>query len=850
MRLLSSRAASRALVHGLLVTTALGAPGLAYAQGSEEEIVVTAQRRKEAANTVGMPIQAFGGEQLKELRVTSTQDLTTVAPSFTVSRSYQGVPIFTLRGIGFNTINLAATSTVGTYVDEVAYAYPFMMTGPVFDLQRVEVLKGPQGTLYGRNTTGGLIDFITNKPSEEAEGSVTVEFGNYSTANSEGFVTGKLAEGLLGRFSWRTEDSGEGWQRSISRGETLGEIHRYGVRGALAWEASETLTFDLSASGWINESDSLAGQAIGFTPATDPENNAPTASASRFFNAGCLPGVPASCFGPGTVWSFLQGHQPGADGRGDAGWDNDTADWAPASVRGADIGTGLGLPGPLKEDNTFWAVSLTTRYEFDESLRLVALTGYQDLERNALFDWSGAPFQVLAQDAEGSVQSFSQEVRLEGESEQVSWLVGGYYAHDVVLDSNRTLLGDNANSNLLSTITYLLNIGAAPPPFNLGFPFNPGGYTAEEALNAFRTYRDVGDLESETWSIFGNVDWTFSDAFKVTAGLRYTQDEHSYRGCSLDFNGNMLPNVNTFNQLAFLVSQGLPPQLISEGDCVTFNPETRTFGELSHTLEEDNWAWRVVANYTPEPGLLLYASISQGAKSGTTPINAANLAEQQLPVSQEMLLAYEVGAKARLADGALQLNVSGFYYDYEDKQISALFADPIYTALSRLRNIPESNAWGIDADLTWRISDELTAIASATYLETEVVNFESINAAGQPVLYDGVEFPYSPNFQGALTLTYDTPIDDAHGFQMSINGRWQSESAVDFGDDPRFVIKPYGLLNASVGIYSLDDAWRVSIWGRNLTDEYYWTSVASNANLVVRFPGMPITCGASLTVNF
>src|SRR5690606_33902929 len=116
---------------------------------------------------IPMAVQAFTGEDLEALRVTNVKDLSAVAPSFTVSQSYQGVPIYTLRGIGFNTINISSTSTVGSYVDEVAYAYPFMLNGPMFDLQRVEVLKGPQGTLYGRNTTAGLVDFITNRPTTE-----------------------------------------------------------------------------------------------------------------------------------------------------------------------------------------------------------------------------------------------------------------------------------------------------------------------------------------------------------------------------------------------------------------------------------------------------------------------------------------------------------------------------------------------------------------------------------------------------------------------------------------------------------------------------------------------------------
>ncbi|HCE21252.1 MAG TPA: TonB-dependent receptor, partial [Hyphomonas sp.] len=127
-----------------------------------ESITVTAQRREESANDVPMSIQAFGGDQLDTLRVNEVDDLQALVPSFSVSQSYQGVPTYTLRGIGFNTINVSATSTVGTYVDEVAYPYPFMNSGPMFDIERIEVLKGPQGTLFGRNTTAGLINVVTN----------------------------------------------------------------------------------------------------------------------------------------------------------------------------------------------------------------------------------------------------------------------------------------------------------------------------------------------------------------------------------------------------------------------------------------------------------------------------------------------------------------------------------------------------------------------------------------------------------------------------------------------------------------------------------------------------------------
>ena len=168
--------------------------------GALEEVIVTAQRRAESINKVGMAIQAIDAESLEALRVTSVRDLTNIVPSFTVSQSYQGVPTYTLRGIGFNTINLSATSTVGTYVDEVAYAYPIMNTGPIMDLERVEVLKGPQGTLYGRNTTAGLINFITARPTENFRAGATAEIGNYETYNFSGFISGPLTRDHLGTY--------------------------------------------------------------------------------------------------------------------------------------------------------------------------------------------------------------------------------------------------------------------------------------------------------------------------------------------------------------------------------------------------------------------------------------------------------------------------------------------------------------------------------------------------------------------------------------------------------------------------------------------------------------------------
>ena len=153
-----------------------------------EEVVVTAQKREQNVNEIGMAISAFSGEDLKALGVMDTRDLTNLVPGFTVANSDLNTPIYTLRGVGFNTPNLSSASPVGVYVDEASFPYPYMGNGLIHDLERVEVLKGPQGTLYGRNTTGGLVNFITNRPTDEFEASITARVGNYESYGIDGFV--------------------------------------------------------------------------------------------------------------------------------------------------------------------------------------------------------------------------------------------------------------------------------------------------------------------------------------------------------------------------------------------------------------------------------------------------------------------------------------------------------------------------------------------------------------------------------------------------------------------------------------------------------------------------------------
>ncbi len=155
-----------------------------------EEVVVTAQKREQSSQDVGIAVSAFSGDTLNQLGVQDTTDISSMVPGFTFADSGYSIPTYTIRGIGFADISQAGSSTVGVYIDEIILPYPAMTKGANLDLERVEVLKGPQGTLYGRNTTGGAVNYISNKPAEDFEAGFSASYGKYNRSELEAYVSG------------------------------------------------------------------------------------------------------------------------------------------------------------------------------------------------------------------------------------------------------------------------------------------------------------------------------------------------------------------------------------------------------------------------------------------------------------------------------------------------------------------------------------------------------------------------------------------------------------------------------------------------------------------------------------
>src|ERR1700730_10674798 len=207
--------------------------------GGLEEVLVTAQRREESAQSVGIAMSVLSGESLADKSISYINDLQNAVPSLQVEPAFgSGQPQFRLRGVGFIDYTSNNTSPVGVSLDGVAFALPIQTQGQLFDIDRVEVLRGPQGTLYGRNTTGGQINFISNRPTADTHAGFTAEYGSHNDVNAEGYESGSITDGLRGRLSVATEQGGA-WQRNRDTGQRLGNQDKTAGRGQLEWKPSD-----------------------------------------------------------------------------------------------------------------------------------------------------------------------------------------------------------------------------------------------------------------------------------------------------------------------------------------------------------------------------------------------------------------------------------------------------------------------------------------------------------------------------------------------------------------------------------------------------------------------------------
>jgi outer membrane receptor protein involved in Fe transport len=763
----------------LAITWALAAGGAAAAQevapsdDADRTIVVTAQKREQALNDVPLSVTAFGAEQLASRGIDSTVDLANSVPGFTYTESRIGTPIYTLRGVGFNDIALGGRPTVSVYQDEAPIPFTVETRGGFLDLERVEVLAGPQGTLFGQNATGGAINLIAAKPTDVFKGSLTAGYGRFNEVTLGGFVSGPISDTLKFRLAVKSEQA-DGWQYSTTTGDTNGKKNLISGRFLLEWTPAEALRVNLNLNGFLDRSDNQSPQYLLARPSD------PTAAAN-------IPGL-ATLVVP------------------------------PRNNRATDFN-----PGDYARDNDFLQANLRIDYDLNDQLTLTSLSSYSKYNQNQLQDLDGTPLIGLTQRTMGDIESFAQELRIAGDlTDQLYVVIGANYADD---KTRERVSGDLSES----TQAYAF-VGLGLPPF---YSFG------------LRHDQDI-----TTYALFGNAEFKLTDALTLQAGVRYTNSNNRFVGCTRDIDGVTNQVFSGFHDFVRTVVLGLPALApIPAGGCITADA-LQVPQLVTSRLKEDNVSWRFGADYEIADDVKVYANVSRGYKAGGYPSLAATSTAQYDPTLQESLTAYEAGLKAAFSRD-FQLNAAIYHYDYRDKQLLGIVADPSFGRLLRLLNVPKSRINGAELQLAWSPVRGLDITGNASYVDSKITApFVAEDPNGVTADFNGQAFPNSPKWQLSGDVNYEVPVSDRLNAIFGASASYRSTTNSELGRLPELVVEDYALVNLRVGFADSDKKWRLMAWMNNVGDKYYYTSATRSIDVFNRMTGAPRTFGLTFTYNF
>jgi len=738
--------------------------------GELQEIVVTAEKRSEPINDVPMSITPATGAQLAKMGITDAGELTKVVPGFTYQETAFGVPVYSIRGIGFVDASMGADPAVTVYVDQVALPYLLMAKGATLDLERVEVLKGPQGTLFGQNSTGGAVNYIAAKPTDQFHAGVTASYGRFDDVDVTAFVSGPIADTLSARVAIRHE-SADGWQYSMTRpGDSLGSKNFTEARLLVDWKPSDALRFELSVTGWWDRSESPAQQFQGFYPG--------------------LPPNPLTQF----VFNALTA-QPIASPN------NRAADW----YTGQDY---------HKEDD-FYQTALRADLDLSKDVTLTSISAYSHLDANDPLDNDGTAFpQSVLTSNVGLLTSLSEELRLSGSTESAAWMIGGNYQRQVA-DQLANHIQNSSHDKL-------------------------GAYY-------FSAVGVLVDQQPTTVSGFGSLDYKLSNDITARASVRYSDQKRTASGCLKDI-GPGAAGVSAATAFSLVAGRPIPPY-----SCLTLNSVTLQPGLAHSNLDQDNVSYKVGVDWKPIAETLIYGNVTKGYKSGDYSMVAAVSESQFTPVTQESVLAFEIGVKQSLFEKRMQLNSSVFYYDYRDKQLLGFANYPIFGELPTVVNIPKSDVIGAEVELRAQPLRGLSLNVGITYMDSKVKENPaggSFDPFGNPANFVGEGFPGTPRWQALADAEYAFPINDNLNAFVGATPTYRGSSYGAFGDNSEFLLNSVVLLDLRAGIESQNGAWRAQVWGHNVTDRYYWVGVSRWIDTLDRNPGRPGTFGISLSYQF
>ncbi|MBB5685883.1 TonB-dependent receptor [Sphingobium boeckii] len=721
------------------------------------DIIVTAQKREQSLSKVGLTISAVTSDMLSERAIQSPADIAQAVPGLTFTNSANNTPVYTLRGVGFYDTSLGSYPTTSVYIDQVPLPFPILTSLTAFDLERVEVLKGPQGTLFGQNSTGGAINYIAAKPTSDLSAGVEASYGRFNTFTGSAFISGPLGQDIRARLAVRGSRGGP-WQKSYTRDDENGRTRELAGRLLVDWDASDTLKFELNLNAWQDKSDPQAVQYLAFNE-------------QAISNTQPVRDYPRSPLTPRA------------------------ADWS--------VENGMYMNRKLGQ------ASLRADWEFVPDISLTSITSYVSFKERGAMDQDGMNLQDIDLPLFiGRIDSFSQELRLANSANSgFRWIVGANYSRDKVYYQENLTYDDSSAF------------------------FNYGITTSE----------NYSDQKMRNIAAFGNGELDLGDKLTVKAGLRYTDSRRTADICNHD-GGNGL--TAAFFNAAF----GLNPPL-GINDCFALDANFQT-GLFTGELKEDNLSWRGGLDFKASDNLLLYANVAKGYKAGGYGNINASAQVQYAPAVQESILNYEAGFKLQAANRRVSLNGAVFYMDYKDKQLRSKLIDGTFGVLDAIINIPKSHLQGAEIELQARPVTGLSFGFAMTYIDSKIDRYIGVNAGGVTADFAGSSVPFTPKWQGSANMRFDIPMSDSVNLFGGTQLTYRSATNAIVGETPLYAIDDYALVDLQFGLESADDRWKVMLWGKNVTNEYYWNNVVAGQDTVVRYAARPATYGITLGYKY
>lgn len=769
------------------------------AQSVLEEVVVVAQKREQNIQDVPIAITAFTGEQMNALGVSDSFDIAAFSPGVHISGNLAGQNTqFSIRGVTQNDFNDIIEAPNAVYLDDGYIAVAQAQTFAVFDIDRVEILKGPQGTLFGRNATGGLVHFISNAPSfDETTGYLDVELGQFDTANNarrdvvEGAMGGPVNDQLAARLAFRSSKQ-DGYLKNLysiddqltflglqnpgpGAGADLGDDDTFAARLRLAYQASDRLQIDLSinyaesevATGPYQSKSTLAiAQDHDGDPLTAPELvnviNTP-ANESRLSvlldQTGADTGLDAGgdiedgdSFIPGGGGDLPGRLAPGADFFGYLDPDGDDFTFS-SDFAFADQGS---------TDNS--GINLKFTYDMSDDVTFTSITDYKDYEKLLFIDVDSAPINQLANYAAVDGSSITQEFRFNGETDTSRWVAGFYYLN-IDSESDNGLKG-------------------------------PAGSFADVFGDAAIDVGTVASLETDSYSIFGQYEVDLSDKMTVIGGVRVMREEKDF-----DLLLAVAPSDSSF--------------VVNSSPCFSGDASACFVGPItsSDSTTETLWAGKLQVTYNATDDLMYYAGVNRGVKAGSfnAPLLGAYFGaggDAALPYDSEVLTSYEAGFKSTLGDGTTRINGNVFYYDYSDYQ-AFLFVGVGGVVINR-----DADNVGAELEIQSSPAPGLDLILTGSYFDATVEDVSLRN--GSPLPSRDVKPTYAPEVQVTGLVRYGF---DAFGADMAV------QADVSYSDDYYYNLRnfdadkfdAYTVVNAQVSYER--DGWLATLAARNITDQ-------------------------------